>query len=312
MLRSVFVNAGHVRSGWRFASFAIVVALLLIAAQRALSYIPATAPLIEHAKAGALSVNALLLLDGMGLAVVLAVTAVAARLERRSFAAFGLPRRSAFGARFWEGLLWGLAMATLDLGATWLLGGVSFEPPSASIAQVVGYGVAWALGFVLVGLFEELLYRGYALTALSRGIGFWPAAIVLGAMFGGIHLLNEHETFIGALNVVAYALFASFTLRRSGNLWFAIGIHAGWDYSQSFLYAVPNSGMSAQDHLFQANMHGPTWLTGGAVGPEGSLIGFVVLALAFVVFSRRFPYVTDKRESLLPTTPGSASQSKLG
>jgi hypothetical protein len=66
MLRSVFVNAGHVRSGWRFASFAIVVTLLLIAAQRALSYIPATAPLIEHAKAGAISVNALLLLDGMG------------------------------------------------------------------------------------------------------------------------------------------------------------------------------------------------------------------------------------------------------
>src|SRR5262249_50889267 len=93
------------------------------------------------------------------------------------------------------------------------------------------------------------------------------------------------ESWVGALNVVAYALFASLTLRRTGSLWFAIGMHAAWDDAQSYLYGVADSGVRMDGHLLQAHAHGPDWLTGGTVGPESSVLAFAALALAFAVFA---------------------------
>ncbi|HEX3762942.1 MAG TPA: type II CAAX endopeptidase family protein [Kofleriaceae bacterium] len=287
--RAIFVSRGRVRAGWRFLLFAVVNALLLAGLQAALQAIPATAPLVTRAADGTLSVSAVLILDALALAIVLGTTALAARLERRPLAAFGFPVREMFGPRFWQGVLAGLMLATSDIAVTWLLGGISFEPSSLAVSDLALHAAAWAAAFVLVGLVEELLYRGYALATLAAAIGFWPAAATLALAFGGLHLLNGGETVVGALNVVLYALFASFTLRRTGNLWFAIGIHTAWDYAQSFLYGVPDSGMRASGQLVQAHLHGPTWLTGGSVGPEGSAIGFAVLGLAFLVLWWRLP-----------------------
>jgi membrane protease YdiL (CAAX protease family) len=244
-------------------------------------------------------------LVGSALILVLGLSALAARLERRSLAAHGLPLRSAFGRRFWQGALWGLVMMTLVIGATWGLGGISFEPPSLSIAGIAFYAVVWAISFAIGGIYEELLFRGYALSSLGQAIGFWPAAMTLAALFGALHLSNQGESVVGALNVVAYALFASFTLRRTGNLWFAIGIHASWNYAQTVLYGVPVSGMQAEGQVLHAHVGGPTWLTGGTVGPEGSALGFFVLALAFVVFAWRFP----SRPVATATPPPAAPQS---
>jgi membrane protease YdiL (CAAX protease family) len=150
-------------------------------------------------------------------------------------------------------------------------------------------GVGWAIGFAMIGVSEELLFRGYPLVALSAAIRFWPAAVLLACVFGAVHLLNPGESPIGALGVVAYALFASFTLRRTGDLWFAVGVHAAWDFAQSYVYGVADSGMLTAQHILQARVHGPAWLTGGTVGPEGSALGFAMLAFACVGFAWRSP-----------------------
>lgn len=286
MRKAMFTAQSRLRAGGRFLLFAVIIALLLLGLDAALHGIPATARLIEPAPDGSVTASASLLPSLLALAIVLGMTALAARREHRSLAAFGLPLRSMFGRRFRHGALLGLALATLDLGATWLLGGVRFELSPLSGQQLAIHGAAWAAGFVLVGLIEELLYRGYALATLATAIGFWPAATALAALFGGLHLLNGGESVAGALNVVLYSLFAAFTLRRTGDLWFAIGIHAAWDYAQSFVYGVPDSGMRAAGSLLHAHLHGPTWLTGGSVGPEGSAIGFAAVGLGFLVVAR--------------------------
>jgi membrane protease YdiL (CAAX protease family) len=82
-----------------------------------------------------------------------------------------------------------------------------------------------------------------------------------------------------------FGLFACFTLRRTGNLWFAIGLHAASDYAETFIYSVPDSGMLAKGHLVNASFHGPRWLTGGSIGPEGSVIDFALFLLSFVIFA---------------------------
>src|SRR3989442_350419 len=120
---------------------------------------------------------------------------------------------------------------------------------------------------LLVGFSEEFLFRGYALYTLSTGIGFWPAAGLLSALFGAVHLHNPGESWIGGLSAGLIGLFFCFTVRRTGSLWFAIGLHAAWDYSESFVYSVPDSGAMVPGHLLNSSFHGPRWLTGGTVGP---------------------------------------------
>jgi hypothetical protein len=124
---------------------------------------------------------------------------------------------------------------------------------------------------------------------LASGIGFWPAAIVLSILFGAGHLRNEGEMIYGALMAGSFGLVAALSLRRTGSIWFAIGMHASWDWGETYLYSVPDSGMVAPGHLLNSSFHGPAWITGGTVGPEGSAFAFLTLVLWAVAIHFLFP-----------------------
>jgi hypothetical protein len=147
----------------------------------------------------------------------------------------------------------------------------------------------WGAFFVVVGLFEEFFFRGYSLHTLAEGIGFWPAAVLLSVCFGAVHLQNSGEGWVGVVGVVFVGLFWSFTLKRTGTLWFALGMHATFDFGETFLFSVPDSGMIFPGHLSNATLHGPNWLTGGTPGPEGSVFDFLILGVFFFVFNRLYP-----------------------
>jgi hypothetical protein len=66
-------------------------------------------------------------------------------------------------------------------------------------------------------------------------------------------------------------------------------MHASFDFAETFLYSVPDSGMIFPGHLSNATLQGPAWLTGGTAGPEASVLDFLVLAVFFYVFHRLFP-----------------------
>ena len=282
----------------RFFLFAIVMTIILIALKEALSKLSGTAFLLQQAQAGTMTIPLLLIVDGLGFAAVIIFNFLAARIEKRPFGSFGLPANSVFMKQLVQGLAWGLLIASMDIGVTYLLGGLHFYGFALPLLEGFRYGFLWSLTFFIIALFEETLYRGYALHALSAALGFWPSAILLSALFGGLHLMNPGETLVGALDVMSYGLLACFTLRRTGSLWFAVGLHAAWDFSLTALYSVPGSGMQADGHLLRANLSGATWLTGGSDGPEGSAIGLAVLAASFVVFWVIFPAPAPQKEDL--------------
>ena len=151
------------------------------------------------------------------------------------------------------------------------------------------FAAFWAVMFLLVGLFEEFLLRGYSQFTLARGIGFWPAALALSCAFGLVHLRNGGEHWAGILAAAFIGLFFCLTLKRTGNLWFAVGFHAAWDWGETFFYSVPDSGMVSPGHLLSSSLRGPQWLSGGSVGPEGSVLCFVVIALVWISFDRIYP-----------------------
>jgi len=172
------------------------------------------------------------------------------------------------------------------------LGGFSFGELALRGPALWGYAAFWGLAFICVAISEEFLFRGYAQFTLAMGIGFWPAATVLSAAFGAIHLGNSGEDKVGALSVFVIAMFFCLTLRRTGNLWFAVGLHAAFDWGETFLFSVPDSGLVAPGHLLNSSLHGAAWITGGAVGPEGSVMAFAVIGIATVIFTFVYPSKT--------------------
>lgn len=210
-------------------------------------------------------------------------------IEKRPFGDYGLPWRGMISKPFWLGLAWGIATLSVLMLLMRAAGVFSFGGLALHGDRIFKFAAFWGAYFLLVGFFEEFTFRGYTQFTLARGIGFWPAALVLSFIFGAVHLNNPGEAWVGALCAGFIGLFFCFTLRRTGSLWFAVGMHASWDWGESYLYSVPDSGGMATGHLLNSGFHGARWLTGGSVGPEGSALVFVVIAAAWLVFDRVYP-----------------------
>jgi len=282
--KSFFWNEREFRAGWRLLVYMLLFVLLVTVAGTL-----ANALHLPRISTTSLTATSMLVQEGVGIIGSLAAAAIMGMLEARPFGFYGLPRAEAFGARFWQGAAWGIAMITGIIFLIRAFGGFSFGDLALRGPQLWGYAVLWGVVFVLVGLFEEFLFRGYAQFTLATGIGFWPAAIALSAGFGAIHLHNSGEDRVGALSVFVIGMFFCLTLRRTGNLWFAVGLHATFDWGETFLYSVPDSGLIAPGHLLNSSFHGPVWLTGGTVGPEGSVMAFAVIGIAAAIFVLIFP-----------------------
>ena len=96
--------------------------------------------------------------------------------------------------------------------------------------RVLKFAVFWAAFFLIVAFYEEFFTRGYTQFTLTEAVGFWPAAILLSLGFGALHLENPGENWVGILGAMVIGFFFCLTLRRTGNLWFAVGFHAAWDW----------------------------------------------------------------------------------
>jgi membrane protease YdiL (CAAX protease family) len=224
-----------------------------------------------------------------GLAVVCGAALILSRIERKPVGTYGLPFRQAFGKNFWQGCAFGLCEISLLIGLIAACDGYSFGTLALAGSQILRWGVVWGAIFLVVALFEEFAFRGYTLRALAQAIGFWPAAILLAIYFGYQHSHNPGESLSGEVGVVLIALVFALTLRRTGTLWLAVGWHAAFDFGETFLYSVPDSGAVFPGHLSNAYLHGPDWKTGGTAGPEASIFSFAVMGLLALAVHFLYP-----------------------
>jgi CAAX protease family protein len=237
----------------------------------------------------ALTVGSELPLKAISAFFVSLATWVVSRVEKRPLDDYGIPPRLAFGKRFWEGSLWGFAMLSLILLLLRVSGHFQLDSVALTGSAVFVYAFAWALTFLAVALHEEFAFRGYWLFAASKRFRFWPAALFLSVVFAIAHLGNKGENVLGILQVVATGLLFCFTIRRTGNLWFAVGFHAAWDWAETFFYGTPDSGLLGVGRLLNTSAHGTDWLTGGSAGPEGSVIALLALMFCALLIHFRFP-----------------------
>ena len=282
-VRRVFFNDRGLRCGWRISAYLLQIFVLSMAFNFLLGRV------LQSPKTATPPMWQLFLQEGLSFLIVFLPALVMARLELRPSGDYGLPARSMFRGQFWHGAALGMVEISVLVGGIAAFRGYSFGPLAEHGAAILRWALLWALFFVLVGLFEEFAFRGYLQFTLADGIGFWPAALLLSIGFGSVHLMNKGESPVGALSVVAIALVFALTLKRTGNLWLVVGWHAAFDFGETFLFSVPNSGNVFAGHLSDATLHGPAWLTGGTVGPEGSLFSFLTMAAAAFYIHKAFP-----------------------
>jgi membrane protease YdiL (CAAX protease family) len=223
------------------------------------------------------------------LLTALLLTGAFAWYEQQRIDSYGFPLREAFGARFWEGF----AIGAVNAGAVTLgmiaLGGMAVHGLALHGAQLAWAALGWLGTNILVGLAEELLFRGYLLQTLWKGLSFWPAAVLISLWFAADHyFFKQGENIWDVITLVSLSLWVCYSVLRTGTLWLAIGYHAAFDYMQLFVIGTPNGSVEPEKHLLSVSFQGPAWVTGGVLGTEASLLMYPAIVLMFVYVGLRF------------------------
>ncbi len=337
-LHRVFLGAQGLRAGWSILLFLILLVLFTFLTGSILAKVSH-----HDRKAGFTAVAAFLgeLAPFLGM---LGAAAIVAVLERRRMLDFNLVDTRGT-LHFFSGLVAGFLALSALVGCLAAGGWLHFGPVALSGAAILRFGAQWAAAFLLVGCVEEGTFRCYLQFTLTRGINFWWALAILGAvclelvlrskgngvwgvyaialiglvpclflhlkkaqsagfwqaawvsstLFGFVHTGNNGENWIGIFAAAAIGFVFCVSVRLTGSAWWAIGCHAAWDWSETYFYGTADSGLSAQGHLLTTHPAGnPLW-SGGADGPEGSLLvlGVVVALLValVLVYTRPQPSV---------------------
>ena len=206
-------------------------------------------------------------------------------VENRPLASMGI-RPQAAAKRFVRGIVLGLAFNAFVVFTIWVLGGYDIKAIAPAFANPAALGLIALLffGFVVQGSTEEIMMRGWVLSAMAARFGLVVAIVVNSVIFASLHLGNEgldHINWLAMLNIVLVGLFLSLYAVREGSLLGVFGWHAAWNWLLGVGFGLDVSGITIKTPALVADFDNKTgaaqWLTGGSFGPEGSIIVSLVL-----------------------------------
>ncbi len=183
---------------------------------------------------------------------------------------------------FEEGLFRGYLQFTLTRGINFWWACIPIATACAALAVFVrGNASMGVYAAALLGFFPCL----YLFQKSAPHSGFWFAAWLTSTLFGLVHLSNAGESGVGIFAAALIGFVFCVSLRVTGSLWWAIGGHAAWDWAETFFYGTANSGLVPQGSYLTSHAAGNPFWSGGAVGPEGSVlvVGAIVLLLALLL-----------------------------
>ncbi len=218
-------------------------------------------------------------------------TIVARRwLDKRDLTGMGLARSRESTTDLVFGFFLSAAMATVFYAVALSTGLIRFEgfewgkPVLGGKILMSGTVlIAFFVIHVLVGWWEELVFRGYLLFNLRDGLGLGWAIAITSLIFSGLHLLNPNGGgVVSTVLILAFALQGVFALLQTGRLWMPIGMHMGWNFFQGPILGFAASGNKTPSILRQSPV-GPDWLSGGTFGPEASVLMIPILLVSILI-----------------------------
>jgi membrane protease YdiL (CAAX protease family) len=225
------------------------------------------------------------------LAIVIVTYLVGHFIDKRRFKDFGFR----FSRTWWRDLLFGLFLGALLMGMIFLIGWQTGQYEITGYFQSRMGGISFLTGFIqtlilflCVGIYEELLSRGYQLVNLAEGLNaksIGPRRAVLIAwvitsiVFGVLHMNNPNATWISTLNISLAGIFLGLGMVLTGELAIPIGLHITWNFFQGAVFGFPVSGMPSAVTVIATREIGADWLTGGRFGPEAGVLGLGAMIL---------------------------------
>lgn len=142
----------------------------------------------------------------------------------------------------------------------------------------------YAIGFMIQGMAEEVLCRGYMMCSIARKYPLWVAILTNALVFAALHLLNAGISVLAFINLVLFGIFASLYFVRRGNIWGIGAVHSVWNFVQGNFYGIQVSGngkmASVLDCTFVENRE---LINGGYFGLEGGLAVTAVMVIGIVL-----------------------------
>jgi membrane protease YdiL (CAAX protease family) len=244
------------------------------------------------------------------LPALLVLYAILTRLfDHRPLGSVGIAFHPRWKIELAIGLAAGAAMILAVGGAEGLLGFARFSLSNSSAERTVVAGAFLFVLLVVSAADEELIFRGYPFQRLVDSVGPVIAVIVVSVLFGTAHLWNPFHTWISTLNTAVVGVLLAVCYLRTRALWLPFGIHFAWNFVQGSILGLPVSGLTLPSPVLDARVSGPLWLTGGAYGPEGSILTLGVLAAgtAYFIVSGRISTTAEMRKLAL----GSGDEEEL-
>jgi hypothetical protein len=219
--------------------------------------------------------------DTVGLVILSAVIFAAYLAGRRWIEGHQPPELVGKGGvtEFAGGFGLGIALFSAVMALLWIVG--DYHPAGKGSFSRLATGALIAL---MVGISEETLVRGFVFRIVEIAGGTWIGVFISSALFGAGHAFNPGATVVSSIAIALEAgvlLAAAYVL--TGRLWFPIGLHTGWNFTEGSLFGMSVSGHDTTTGLFAGTLKGPVVLTGGAFGPEASIFA-VAVCLAVAVW----------------------------
>lgn len=177
------------------------------------------------------------------------------------------------------GLAVGAALFSAVMAILWAYG--VYHPSGWGGVPHLGSAVVFT---VLAGILEEVVFRGFLFRLFSKIVGTWGALFLTAALFGTAHAGNRNATLGSSVAIAIEAgllLGAAYAL--TNRLWLPIGLHIGWNFCEGSIFGMAISGNTMEPGMLRGSVQGTTLLTGGAFGPEASLVA-VLLCFALATF----------------------------
>lgn len=137
----------------------------------------------------------------------------------------------------------------------------------------------WILFFLIQPLAEEVVMRSFLQNYLHRYFGPWVGLFGSALVFGLLHTGNNAFTWIAGLEIMAGGVLMGLLFLHTENIWGTFAMHAVWNFLQSTILGFAVSGMDTY-RVLTLEINGPTWLTGGDFGLEGSILSLLLLIAA--------------------------------
>lgn len=217
--------------------------------------------------------------------MILVVVLYCRFIEKRKVDTMGF-RKKGMVSQYVIGMLGGFLFFTVSYLICVMTGSIHFDGMADHIAPL--YIIGYLAGYMIQGMAEEVLCRGYLFVSLARRHSLWYSILLSAVFFAALHGMNPGLSVLAVLNLILFGVFAALLLVKYENIWIVGAFHSIWNFVQGNLYGIQVSGNSLQQSVFASTCNNSrSFINGGAFGMEGGLAVTLVLGagIAYLIWS---------------------------